>query len=187
MQQTDDQVLKHPRLEQYLNVASLANLATLEQAAGDDEKSDEWIARGVPTEVAIEVFAGRFGWSRPSLTQGPEAVWNIVAEFAFDSDTKRMSVIATRLSTGEHGAFTKGAVERVLGICSTIGTSGTDSKDVQHEEVTRTNIFDNMEAMASQGLRVLAFASKPYSGILPDPDIEDEDREDVPRDAVSLI
>lgn len=165
-------------------MASLANLATVEQIASDDEKSGGWIARGAPTEVAIEVFAGRFGWSRPRLTQGSEAVWNIVAEFAFDSDIKIMSVIATRLSTGEHRAFTKGAVERVLGICSTIGTPGTNSKDAQLDEATRTNILGNVEAMASQGLLVFTFASKPYSGILPDPDIDDEDGEDVPRDAV---
>ena len=184
VEEEEGRVSIRPGLEQYLNVASLANLATLEQTGSDNEKPGEWVARGAPTEVAIEVFAGRFGWSRSRLTQGPEAVWNIVAEFAFDSDVKRMSVIAKHPSSGDHRSFTKGAVERVLGICKYITTPGAGSKETQLDESTRTSILENMEAMASQGLRVLAFASKPYTGILPDPDIEDEDGEDVPRDAV---
>ena len=171
-------------LEQYLIVASLANLATVEQVEGDSEKAKSWVARGAPTEVAIEVFAGRFGWSRARLTQGSGAAWSIVAEFPFDSDVKRMSVIATHLPSSEHRIFTKGAVERVLGVCSRIATPDVDSATSQLDESTRTEILDNMEAMATQGLRVLAFASKPYAGILPDPDIEDEDGDDVPRDAV---
>ncbi|XPS73172.1 P-type Na(+) transporter [Ascochyta lentis] len=172
-----------PGLEPYLNVASLANLATVERRS-DSEKTEEWVARGAPTEVAIEVFAGRFGWSRPRLTQGHEAAWDVVAEFAFDSDVKRMSVIAKHLPTKEHQVFTKGAVERVLGICSAVATPGTESKDMQLDSPMRSEILENMEVMASQGLRVLAFASKSYDGILPDPDIEDEDGEDVPRDTV---
>jgi potassium/sodium efflux P-type ATPase len=181
LHETEDRVSIRPGLEQYLNVASLANLATLEQAASTSEKAAEWVARGAPTEVAIEVFAGRFGWSRPHLTQGPEATWNIVAEFAFDSDIKRMSVIAKHLPTSAHRVFTKGAVERVLSICSTMATPEAESKGIQLDESTRTEILENMEAMASHGLRVLAFASKTYEGILPDPDIEDEDGDGVPR------
>ncbi|KAF2624494.1 metal cation-transporting ATPase [Macroventuria anomochaeta] len=184
VQEVKNRISIRPGLEQYLNVASLVNLATLEQVKGDNKKPGERIASGAPTEVAIEVFAGRFGWSRSRLTQGPKAVWNIVAEFAFDSDIKRRSVIATHLPSGEHRAFTKGAVERVLGICNTVATPGDDSKETRLEESRGTEILDNMEAMASQGLRILAFASKPYTGILPNPDIEDENGEDVPRDTV---
>lgn len=73
IQETHDRVSVISGLEQYLNVASLANLATLERIGGTDEKAGEWVAGGAPTEVAIEVFAGRFDWSRSRLTQGPEA------------------------------------------------------------------------------------------------------------------
>jgi Na+-exporting ATPase len=181
VQEVEDRVSIRPGLEQYLNVASLANLATLEQVHDTDEKAGEWVAHGAPTEVAIEVFASRFGWSRPRLTQGSNAVWNTIAEFAFDSDIKRMSVISRHLPSEEHRVFTKGAVERVLYICNTIATPSAESKETKLDNPTRSEILETMEAMASQGLRVLAFASKTYNGILPDPDIEDED---VPRGTV---
>ena len=183
-QETRDQVSVTSGLERYLNAASLVNLATLEETDGTDEKPREWVARGAPTDVAIEVFAGRFGWSRPRLTRGPEAVWNIVAEFAFDSDVKRMSVIAKHLPSKKHQVFTKGAVERVLSICSSFIMPGSGSNEVQLDDSMRLAILESMEVMASQGLRVLAFASKDYDGLLPDPDIEDEDGEDIPRDTV---
>lgn len=182
--QVDSAASIRPELEQYLNVASLANLATVEQTGADNEKDGGWVARGAPTEVAIEVFAGRFGWSRPRLTKDPGAAWAMVAEFPFDSDVKRMSVIATHLPSGGHRVFTKGAVERILGVCTYTATPGADSGVSQLDESMRMEILDNMESMATQGLRVLAFASKTYTGLLPDPDIEDEDGSDVPRDAV---
>ncbi|PSN66992.1 metal cation-transporting ATPase [Corynespora cassiicola Philippines] len=179
-----DEASRHSLLRQFLNVASLANLATLEQSSSDAENPGEWTARGAPTEIAIEVFAGRFGWNRATLTQGPEASWNIVAEFAFDSTIKRMSVIAKSVSTGEHSVFSKGAVERILEICDTTIDGGNESACIPLTGGMRSEILASMESMASQGLRVLAFATKPYSGILPDPDIEDEEGDEVPRDIV---
>ena len=66
-----------------------------------------------------------------------------------------MSVIFE--SSAQTMVFTKGAVERVLESCSTIcGPNG----DVKLTEDIRCQILENMEALASQGLRVLAFASK---------------------------
>ena len=41
-------------LRHYLDVASLANLATVQKV------NDEWQARGDPTEIAIQVFTSRF-------------------------------------------------------------------------------------------------------------------------------
>lgn len=145
-------------LQWYLNIASLANLATLEQAsADDDEKEGEWKARGAPTEIAIEVFASRFGWNRIVLSQGPAAKWSHVAEFPFDSDVKKMSVLFRDTEANETHVFTKGAVERVLDICTKIAFDD----DIQElTESTKNNILANMEALAGQGLRVLALAHK---------------------------
>ncbi|KAJ2999073.1 hypothetical protein NUW58_g119 [Xylaria curta] len=71
-------------LEGYLNVASFANLATLEQ------EPEGWQARGAPTEVAIEVFARRFGRSKVELSKSTKAQWREITEFPFDSDVKHM-------------------------------------------------------------------------------------------------
>lgn len=150
---------QHSSLQWYLNIASLANLATLEQATpiGGDEKAAEWKARGAPTEIAIEVFASRFGWNRIVLSQGHAAKWAHVAEFPFDSDIKKMSVLFRDTETNKTHIFTKGAVERVLDICTKIAFND-DVRDLT--EATKENILSNMEALASQGLRVLALAQK---------------------------
>ena len=76
-----------PTLEGMLNVASMCNLATVKFEEG------EWKVRGDPTECAIQVFVKRFGFGREELAEQESSEWSAVAEFPFDSDFKRMSVI----------------------------------------------------------------------------------------------
>jgi len=143
-------------LQDFLNVASLANLAAV-------KKKDDgvWEAHGDPTEIAIQVFAARFGLDRNALTTGDTAEWADRVELPFDSDVKRMSVIMEH-SSGDQYAFTKGAVERVIQSCTTyIPDEGKDPVDITN---FRDEILDNMQALASLGLRVLALASKKYNG-----------------------
>lgn len=144
-------------LQQFLRVGSLANLATVHQ------KDGTWHARGDPTEIAIQVFVSRFGWNRLKLVgeshQGQHGDWGEIAEFPFDSDVKRMSVIFEEYATGKKFAFTKGAVERVIGSCSTYCPKDSEDTTPMTEEF-REEILRNMEAFASMGLRVLALASK---------------------------
>ncbi|KAF6790753.1 sodium p-type [Colletotrichum sojae] len=146
-----------PALEWYLNVASLANLATLKQSDESSANPGEWKARGAPTEIAIEVFTSRFGWNRLQLSQGPDALWRQIAEFPFDSDVKKMSVIFENLGSKEMHLFTKGAVERVLDTCNTIAF---DTAIRPLTEQDKHDILANMEALASQGLRALALAHR---------------------------
>lgn len=142
-------------LTDFLRVASLANLATVVQ------KDGEWRARGDPTEIAIQVFASRFDWNRLRLVGQDEHQYSEVAELPFDSDVKRMSIIMKNNSSGKLFAFTKGAVERVIGSCSTYCPN--DSNDaIPITEEFQQEILQNMEAFAGMGLRVLALASKPY-------------------------
>ncbi|KAK2882620.1 hypothetical protein FQN49_000159 [Arthroderma sp. PD_2] len=144
-------------LDEFLNVASLANLAVVRETS-----TGEWEAHGDPTEIAIQVFASRFNWNRSRLTTGDSPAWKQVAEFPFDSDIKKMSVIFEAVSGGMY-TFTKGAVERVIVSCSSIQLKN----DAEPEPVTpeiRENILANVEAFAAQGLRVLALASKQLAG-----------------------
>ena len=147
---------KHGRLQHFLNVASLANLATVKQV--DD---GTWQAHGDPTEIAIQVFAARFGLNRTQLVKGESAIWEDLVELPFDSDVKRMSVIMKH-SSGNF-AFTKGAVERVIQSCTTYLVDDEEEARAITEEF-RGEILQNMEALASLGLRVLALASKKYTG-----------------------
>jgi potassium/sodium efflux P-type ATPase len=147
------------RLQEFLTVASLANLATV------FEKEGEWHARGDPTEIAIQVFASRFGKNRLELMKeesNPE--WKEVAEFPFDSDVKRMSVIMKNNPSGDDFLFTKGAVERVIRVCTkycaTDSAAGEKSAEVEMTDGFRDQILSNMEVFAGLGLRVLALASR---------------------------
>ncbi|KAJ4288362.1 P-type ATPase [Collariella sp. IMI 366227] len=145
------------RLQEFLTVASLANVATV------FEKEGAWHARGDPTEIAIQVFASRFGKNRLTIMKEDNPEWQEVAEFPFDSDVKRMSVIMKHTPTEEHFAFTKGAVERVIRVCSRYHTTDAPSGEAVDVEMTddyRNHILFNMEVFAGLGLRVLALASR---------------------------
>ena len=153
----------NPLLEKYLNAASLANLAHVHKS---DRDSGSWMARGDPTEIAIQVFASRFDWNKERLTKGDNPLWTQIAEFPFDSDIKKMSVIFQK--SGGDGVsmsvFTKGAVERVLGSCTHI-TWDERMLSTEMNDEFRDIIIQNVDELASQGLRVLALASKDCSSL----------------------
>ncbi|KAH6632869.1 hypothetical protein F5144DRAFT_265247 [Chaetomium tenue] len=143
----------------YLDIASLANLATVNRV--DKEGSTSWQANGDATEIAMQVFATRFG--RPGYGAGASESWSQLAEFPFDSSVKKMSVLCQHRDTGQVRIFTKGAVERVLASCSSISvpSAAGDDDDATTgltSEIQNT-ILQNMEALARRGLRVLALAS----------------------------
>jgi Na+-exporting ATPase len=107
---THEQLLeKNTHLLEYLKVASLANLAHVHP----NEEEGGWNARGDPTEIAIQVLASRFKWNRLDYTEGESPRWKQLAEFPFDSDVKKMSVVFEEAETSHKYVFTKGAVERV--------------------------------------------------------------------------
>lgn len=142
-------------LKDYLRVASLANLATVHR-----NDAGAWHARGDPTEIAIQVFASRFQWNRRASTAGEHPVMKMLHEFPFDSDIKKMSVIYKDLHSEKMFAYTKGAVERVINSCVSYSNEKSESTTMTDEY--RNEILENMEALASHGLRVLALASKDY-------------------------
>ncbi|KAI1059348.1 hypothetical protein LB507_003973 [Fusarium sp. FIESC RH6] len=148
---TANQVGQDPGLMEYLNVASLANLATVHQIEG------EWHARGDPTEIAMQVFASRFNWNRMRLSGGENPRWHEVAEFPFDSDVKKMSVIFHDSQDNKQWVFTKGAVERVIDSCPTYAAG---NEILELTDAVKADVIANMEALARLGLRVLALASR---------------------------
>jgi len=145
-------------------------------------ETEQWDARGDPTEIAVQVFASRFDWGRRGFTSGDNPAWAQLAEYPFDSDVKRMTVIYRNFHPGgEKGcaewAFMKGAVEKVLEACTAIQYA---DKVVPMDAEQEGKVLKNMEALASHGLRVLAFAKRSW-----DPRTEDWGlipREDVERD-----
>lgn len=155
----------HTSLQHYLDIASLANLATVKKLNKEETEAgfgSLWQANGDPTEVAIQVFATRFG--RPGHGADCSSGWKQLAEFPFDSSIKKMSVLCERSDASEKSkvhVFTKGAVERVLSSCSDVSTANGDGvTTTPMTDEFKQRILANMEAMARRGLRVLALASK---------------------------
>ncbi|KAM5494220.1 P-type ATPase [Microsporum canis] len=167
-------------LEEFLNVAAMANLAHVYRS---ESQGNEWHARGEPTEIAIQVFASRFNWNRDRWVKGEGAIWHQRAEFPFDSDVKKMSVIFRKLTESEDRemVFTKGAVERIVDACTTVVMDAGEGA-VPMTDAVRDEILENMEALARLGLRVLALASRPYTPAAHAAEGVDIRREDVERE-----
>ncbi|KAL7266003.1 P-type ATPase, partial [Rhizina undulata] len=169
-------------LKQYLKVATFCNLATVAR----NKQTQEWDARGDPTEIAIQVFASRFDYGRRRFTHSDPPSWCQVAEYPFDSEVKRMAVIFREFSSdGEKGykewAFMKGAVERVLSACKVVQLDG---KQVPLDDEMERIVLKNMETLASQGLRVLALAYRPWD--TPVEEWGEYPRSEVERDMILL-
>ncbi|CAI4210270.1 unnamed protein product [Parascedosporium putredinis] len=140
-------------LNQFLNVASLANTATVRHAEGEE---GVWHARGDPTEIAIQVFVSRFNRNRLDIS-GDNHQWRQISEFPFDSDVKKMSVIFEDTQADQQWVFTKGAVERIIDSCPLVRFG---DEEIPMTEEIKASVLENLEALARLGLRVLALASR---------------------------
>lgn len=163
----------------WLKTATLANIATVFQ----DSNDGEWKAHGDPTEIAIQVFATRMDLPRNSLTLEDEEdsstteddektpaekdsrkQFEHIAEFPFDSSVKRMSAVYANLKEhNKHHVFTKGAFERVLTCCDKWYANGDVENPVPLTEDDLATIHKNVDVLSSEGLRVLAFATKEFT------------------------
>ncbi|KAK9693387.1 hypothetical protein K7432_013947 [Basidiobolus ranarum] len=125
-------------LERFVSCSALCNMSSIRL-----NPSNEWTANGNPTEVALQVFAHKFGMGKPDLE---EMNYELLSEFQFDSSIKRMSVIYQLRDSEKLVMFTKGATERILSLCH----------NVEDEE----EILARVDTLASKGLRVLTLAYK---------------------------
>jgi Na+-exporting ATPase len=151
-----------PQLEAFLVPTALCNLATvlLEKTEGD--RKEKWQTTGEPTEIALQVFARRFDFGKKRLEADG---WKQIAEFQFDSSIKRMSVVYRDTETNDSMIYTKGAVERILDLCSSIGT-GSNNETMTDE--MKEHVIAQMNELAGQGQRVLAVASRTWDGDFPE-------------------
>jgi Na+-exporting ATPase len=159
-----------PTLEAFLQSTALCNIATVRQ----EQEGCEWKTTGDPTEVALQIFSNRF--DNHGRTNLETAGWKALSEFPFDSSIKRMSVVYQAPDRKAHWVFTKGAVERVIDLCTSVGIN--DATQEMTPEL-KDSIFEQMNHLAGQGLRVLAIARRSTDG-------PSEDREDVERDLTLL-
>ncbi|KAJ7182704.1 sodium transport ATPase [Mycena crocata] len=161
---------EHLRAKEFVLCASLCNVATVNK-----NREEKWVSTGDPTEVALQVFASKLGHGRSTLTStnvdSDDNISNEKAdgkryllklELPFDSDVKRMSTVYVDRQA-EDGAdpvvvFLKGAVERVLDACTHVFTGSGER--ISLTDALKQAVFAQTEQLASQGLRVLALASR---------------------------
>lgn len=113
----------------------------------------QWEVVGDPTEAALLVAAQKGGLDLEELQRRRPRLDSI----PFESEFQYMATLH-RLGPEEHCLYVKGSVEALLPRCrSQMGSQG----EIQSLEEER--IRQQVEALARQGLRVLAFAQKPVS------------------------
>jgi Na+-exporting ATPase len=173
----DEPAVVNDDIEALLLPTALCNLATVKRAEVEGEANKQWKTTGEPTEIALQVFAHRFDFGRRKLmSEG----WKQVAEFPFDSGIKRMSVIYNGPGLENSVVYSKGAVERIIDLCISVG-SGEHNEPMT--DSIKEDILQQMNALADQGQRVLAVASRTWNGIYEAPKkTDDEFRATVEQD-----
>lgn len=136
-------------LSSFLNCLTLCNNSTVTDGRKEPETDSssvttaagpaQWRALGEPTEIALKVFAMRFG-----QTAGTD---ELITEHPFDSSCKLMSVVYGNRVEGTRKVYTKGAVEVMLNILN-------ESEELKQQILTKA------DELAEQGLRVLCIATK---------------------------
>lgn len=154
--------------ESFLQSTALCNLSTVRY----NSQEREWQSIGDPTEVALQVFAHRFGHGKKTIIEKDE--WHELAEYPFDSSIKRMSVIYTKADSDSAYIFTKGAVERVLELCTSVGPRQNQQSML---EGRKQKVLEQMTTFADQGLRVIAIAQRVLNKHRPGLELSREDAE----------
>jgi Ca2+-transporting ATPase len=146
-----------PVLGELLRASALCSNASLQT------DGDRWEVVGDPTETALLVAAARAGLLRDALLAAhPELV-----EVPFDSDSRRMATVHADGSGVWIAA--KGAPETLLAACSRVATPAGERA---LEVAERAAWLARNEALAAQGLRVLAIASRRAAAV-PDEAFDD--------------
>jgi calcium-translocating P-type ATPase len=139
-------------VRELLRVAGLCSNARLVQPSG----REGWRVLGDTTEGALVVAAAKAG-----LHLGAEeAAAPRVAEYPFDSVRKLMSTVHGA-NEGGYRANVKGAPQELLARCTSIDWRG---ERLPLTDDLRTTVIAANDGMASQGLRVLAVASRSVAG-----------------------
>ena len=163
----------YPSMSLLLQAAQYCSDAFIE-TSGTEEDRRTWRVVGDPTEGALVVAAAKAGFWRDGGIPEPQRV----AEIPFDSDRKRMTTIhdtnGTSLSPQALGlispeaagsplmAFTKGAPDVVLSLCSHLYRNGSPQPVT---EADRQQILQINGQLASDALRVLGIAVRPLPSL----------------------
>jgi Ca2+ transporting ATPase len=175
--------LDEPTLAEVGKICALCNESTLGfSKKRDEDKAGAYTKTGAPTEAALLVLAEKIGVpdrkgheAAQALPDGNDRAtvarrhwdhqYKKLAVLEFDRNRKSMSVLAED-NNGKQFLFVKGAPEKLLARCDHVRTNtGTAPFD----EKARGAVEAQLNQFASQGLRCLAIAYRPWpAGVTPD-------------------
>ncbi|UKZ55038.1 hypothetical protein TrVGV298_008854 [Trichoderma virens] len=137
------------RLSKNYTESGAAASAVLSSTLGREEGSTytRWV--GQPTDVAMLDLLDKFKEHDIRDSMGPR-----ITEVPFSSERKWMGVT---VGSEKEYAYMKGSIEKVLAACDTYMEK--DGREIVLDNARRQEAMAAAEAMASKGLRVLAFAS----------------------------
>lgn len=111
---------------------------------------------GDPTEIALIPFAQKLGLEQSKLKEEHPRLF----EQPFDSDRKRMTTLHE--IDNQYVAFTKGAADEILPLCSQIMINNNVRPITEHDQ---KQIMQLTKSMSADALRVLGFATKVVKNI----------------------
>ncbi|MDP3277788.1 MAG: cation-translocating P-type ATPase [Deltaproteobacteria bacterium] len=129
-----------------IEVGAIANTAVLEIADGGLRVA------GDPTEAALLALGTKLGAPRESMIEAAKTALHV----PFTSERARMTLVLQK--GGRFIAHTKGAVERVLPLCTHL--RGADGQLVAMTDTSRKEIETQAAQLAERALRVLALAER---------------------------
>lgn len=132
-----------PCLLECLQAGLLCNDAVLKQS------EQVWMIAGDPTEGALLVSARKSGLDNSKLLKQMPRLDAI----PFESQYQYMATLHCNLEGKVNVIYLKGSVESVLSRCDTLISEGSSSSALNPAEIN-----SQVELMASEGLRILAFA-----------------------------
>lgn len=118
------------------------------------QKENNWEAKGDPTEVALITSAHKANLKQKMV----ESLYR-VDTIPFESHLQFMATLHD--ADKNKMIYVKGAVEKILSMCSFQLTQSTDLENLTDANII--NLQNIADEMASRGLRVLAFARKETS------------------------
>lgn len=139
---------EHPGINALITAGILCNNASL---VPDGNGSSQEVI-GEQTEGSLLLFARDVGASVDDIKKSHE----LVDEFSFDAQKKRMTMV--RSHNGTLTAYTKGAPEQLLDVCTSILTERGEKELTERKRKELSEAFD---AFAREGLRILALAYRP--------------------------
>ena len=145
------------------SVQTLLEVAAICNNAKFDDAEEGRKVVGDPTEAALLVLSAKAGFARERLLEEI----TIQRTLPFDSDRKRMTVVAAR-ADGTRRAYVKGSPDHLLPTCTHVLTA---DGPIPLDAAERDRLGERNEAYAKRALRVLAFAVKED----PDPDAPEDE------------